>query len=295
MLLLLLLYLLLLFLLLLLLFITIIIILDHPFSVRVVDTIKRYEDTLKSLEEKRLVASKNSIVLEQLEQIFGPRIIQHFVFSGVLKQLELIANEYLNILAVGGIRLSLQGDLNADRIVKSVSISYADGTHKERALSQLSGGQWRRVSMALDFAFVEIIRRRGLLRCNMIVMDEILTHLDTSGREAVGTVLGALVHNPSDNKNEMKLDNNSSEEFDVDVKDVNSSFDLKDDNNKKINSLESIHKLLGGGRYETVIVILQDLAAVELEESFDHVDIVVKDPVSATVLIDGKMEISYNV
>ena len=294
MLLLLLLYLLLLFLLLLLLFITIIIILDHPFSVRVVDTIKRYEDTLKSLEEKRLVASKNSIVLEQLEQIFGPRIIQHFVFSGVLKQLELIANEYLNILAVGGIQLSLQGDLNADRIVKSVSIRYADGAYKERALSQLSGGQWRRVSMASDFAFAEIIRRRGLLRCNMIVMDEILTHLDASGREAVGTVLRALVHNPSDNKNEMKLDDDSSEEFDVDVKDVNSSFDLKDDN-KKMNSVESIHRLLGGGCYETVIVILQDLAAVELEESFDHVDIVVKDPVSATVLIDGKMEISYNV
>ena len=246
---------------------------------------------MKSLEEKRLVASKNSIVLEQLEQIFGPRGIQHFVFTGVLKQLELIANEYLNILAEGGIQLSLQGDLDADRIVKSVSIRYADGTYKERALSQLSGGQWRRVSMALDFAFAEIIRRRGLLRCSMIVMDEILTHLDASGREAVGTVLRALVHNPSDNKNEMKLDDDSSEEFDVDVKDVNSSFDLKDDN-KKMNSVESIHRLLGGGCYETVIVILQDLAAVELEESFDHVDIVVKDPVSATVLIDGKMEIS---
>ena len=148
--------------------------------------------------------------------------------------------------------------------------------------------------MASDFAFAEIIRRRGLLRCNMIVMDEILTHLDASGREAVGTVLRALVHNPSDNKNEMKLDDDSSEEFDVDVKDVNSSFDLKDDN-KKMNSVESIHRLLGGGCYETVIVILQDLAAVELEESFDHVDIVVKDPVSATVLIDGKMEIIYNV
>ena len=37
----------------------------------------------------------------------------------------------------------------------------ADGSFRERGLSQLSGGQWRRVSMALDFAFAEIIRRKG--------------------------------------------------------------------------------------------------------------------------------------
>jgi ABC-type multidrug transport system ATPase subunit len=33
------------------------------------------------------------------------------------------------------------------------------------------------------------------LRCNMLVMDEILTHLDSSGREAVGSVLRAMVDN----------------------------------------------------------------------------------------------------
>jgi hypothetical protein len=71
----------------------------------------------------------------------------------------------------------------------------ADGSFRERGLSQLSGGQWRRVSMALDFAFAEIIRRKGSLRSNLIVMDEVLTHLDSSGREAVGSVLRAMVDN----------------------------------------------------------------------------------------------------
>ena len=49
--------------------------------------------------------------------------------------------------------------------------------------------------MALDFAFAEIIRRKGSLRSNLIVMDEVLTHLDSSGREAVGSVLRAMVDN----------------------------------------------------------------------------------------------------
>lgn len=45
--------------------------------------------------------------------------------------------------------------------------------------------------------------------------------------------------------------------------------------------------LIGGGTYETVLVILQDLAAVELEEAFDHIDTVVKNRDIATVVLDG--------
>jgi hypothetical protein len=40
------------------------------------------------------------------------------------------------------------------------------------------------------------------------------------------------------------------------------------------------------GAYETVIVILQDLAAVELEEAFHSVDTVVKSKDYATVVVD---------
>jgi energy-coupling factor transporter ATP-binding protein EcfA2 len=112
----------------------------------------------------------------------------------VVRQLEDIANAYLGILAEGGIQLILQGEEDADKIVKSVVIRSADGTYKERALSQLSGGQWRRVSMALDFAFAEVIRRRGALRSNLIVMDEVLTHLDASGRLCMTIHLLKKIH-----------------------------------------------------------------------------------------------------
>ena len=45
----------------------------------------------------------------------------------------------------------------------------------------------------------------------------------------------------------------------------------------------------GGAAYETVLVILQDLSAMELEEAFDHVDIVCKTADTATVRIDGQV------
>ena len=37
-------------------------------------------------------------------------------------------------------------------------------------------------------------------------------------------------------------------------------------------------------------VILQDLAAMELEEAFDHVDVVVKEADNAKVIVDGLVE-----
>ena len=47
-----------------------------------------------------------------------------------------------------------------------------------------------------------------------------------------------------------------------------------------------LRALIGGGAYQTVIVILQDLAALELEEAFDCMDVVVKNKEFATVIVD---------
>ena len=212
------------------------------------------------------------------------------MFIGVLKQLETIANAYLQVLADGGVQLTLQGDDDADRIVKAVWVRSADGTMRERGLSQLSGGQWRRVSMALDLAFAEIIRRRGTLRSNLIVMDEVLTHLDASGREAVGSVLRAMVDGPRAGEAWPDVDDEAAtatgETRQLGVADADPAAAAAAAAAGISNELA--RALLGGGAYETAIVILQDLSAMELEEAFDHVDIVVKAADTSKVIIDGE-------
>lgn len=214
---------------------------------------------IDTLHAEREAAHRLMTILNKVAELFGARGVQHYVFMVVIKILEGIANLYLEVLADGGIQLRLTEDEEGDKIVKGVVIRGADGEFRERGLSQLSGGQWRRVSLALDLAFAEVIRRRGILRCNMIVMDEILTHLDASGREAVGSVLRALVQGPVS---------------DMEAEDAHSN-------------MEVFNKLLGAGAYETVIIILQDLAAQELEEAFDHIDTVMKEADSSVVIVDG--------
>jgi hypothetical protein len=246
------------------------------------------------------------LVYEILSNIFGAKGIQNYIFSHIIKQLESISNAYLSVLADSGIQLSFHnGGASSssssssssnnndmiDRVIKSVYIrSKIDGNYRERSLSQLSGGQWRRVSLSLDLAFAELVRRRGLLRSNLIVMDEVLTHLDASGREAVGTVLRAMVssndnNNDDDDDDDDYNNNDIDSEYDNDKKHDNKNNIHQTSQSKKINYLNDW--LFSGGSYETVIVILQDLAAAELEEAFDHIDIVVKESDSSSVLIEG--------
>lgn len=252
---------------------------------------------LESIERRKVLAA-HSAVLERLADVLGPKGIQHYIFTGVLKQLESIANSYLMVLAGGGIRLTLQGDEDVDKIIKSVLVrsgpsrvgvsSDAPDAFRERGLSQLSGGQWRRVSMSLDLAFAEVVRRRGVLRSNLIVMDEVLTHLDALGREAVGTVLRTMVDGPrgsdeeggfSANRNQGSQKSESEEE----------AISTDDKNERIIFAQNTARALIGGGAYETAIVILQDLSAMELEEAFDHIDVVVKTADSAKLIVDGEI------
>jgi DNA repair exonuclease SbcCD ATPase subunit len=42
-----------------------------------------------------------------------------------------------------------------------------------RMLSQLSGGERRRVALALCLAFADLVRQYGRLSCNVLVLDEV--------------------------------------------------------------------------------------------------------------------------
>lgn len=194
------------------------------------------------------------LICNKLIELFGAKGIQHYVFMGIVEQIETVANCFLDILADGGIQLNLKESSDVEKICKYVTIRTATGEYKERALSQLSGGQWRRVSLALDLAFVEIVRQRGYLRSNILVADEILTHLDAAGREAVGQLLKAMV----------------------------GSSGYREDIEAKLSGIVS-----RAYPYNTILIILQDLAATEMEESFDCVDVVKRDGDTSRVMVDG--------
>uniref|UniRef100_A0A7R9VBR7 RecF/RecN/SMC N-terminal domain-containing protein n=1 Tax=Chlamydomonas euryale TaxID=1486919 RepID=A0A7R9VBR7_9CHLO len=61
-----------------------------------------------------------------------------------------------------------------------------------RSLAQLSGGERRRVALAMALGFADLVRQRGRLRCNVLVLDEALQQLDAEGCARVASLLRGL-------------------------------------------------------------------------------------------------------
>jgi DNA repair exonuclease SbcCD ATPase subunit len=181
--------------------------------------------------------------MTNLADAFGARGVQTFVLQNAIEALQTISQTYLDELSDGSQRLELSLDAG-DRISRKAMVRSPGGGFVERPLSSLSGGQWRRCSLALSLGFADLVARRGRLKTSLCVLDEPLTHLDRSGRSSVGRLLRGL---------------------------------LRQGERGGLSNSMSV---------STILLILQDLAAEELEESFDHIDEVTKDDGLSFVSVD---------
>lgn len=211
------------------------------------EEIKESEGKLIELKMKMEEQSKIARIMTDLGERFGQRGVQTFVLQNVVKALQSISQTYLDDLSDGAQRLKLSLDAG-DRISRTALVCGSDGEFKERPLSTLSGGQWRRCSLALTLGFAELVARRGKLRPSLCILDEPLTHLDRSGRAKVGEVIRRMLR-PTDDTGLTGF---------------------------------------GGLGVSTVLIILQDLAAEELDEAFDYIDEVVKDKSESFVNVDER-------
>lgn len=159
-----------------------------------------------------------------------------------------LSQRCLDDLSDVSLRLQLSLD-PGDLVTRRALVRMADGDFREQLRASLSGGQWRRCSFALTLGFAHSVSCRGALRSSVLFLDEALTHLDQVGRAQVGRVLRRLVA-PA-----------SAESSAADM--TASSWQVS-----------------------TIVMILQDLAAEELEEAFDDVDLVVKENGSSSLQVD---------
>jgi len=207
--------------------------------------INDYEELIEELRLEVREHARFVNVMGELSDAFGQRGIQMFVLQNAVAMLESVSNFYLNQLSDGTMKLQLSLD-STDRILKRAFVLVSKGQFKERPLGSLSGGQWRRCSLALSLGFADLATRFGKLRTSLCVMDEPLTHLDHTGRADVGRVFRSLIRR----------------------------------------TFETEGRGASGFQVSTLLIVLQDLAAEELEESFDCIDEVVKRDGFSSVVID---------
>jgi DNA repair exonuclease SbcCD ATPase subunit len=202
-----------------------------------------------SLEQSEQTARVD--LMTELSQIFGQRGIQSFVLQDAIYSLESLTQSYLDVLSDGSQRLEIDIDAS-ERITRRAYVMGTNGSYHERALASLSGGQWKRCSLALSFGFAALVSRRASFVPSLCILDEPLTHLDQSGRFDAGRLFRSLLVRSSERRQQS-------------VNDYLSSAPL---------------------RVSTVIIILQDLAAEELQQSFDSIDEVSRENGYSTVSVD---------
>jgi DNA repair exonuclease SbcCD ATPase subunit len=142
--------------------------------------------------------------LKAIDEAFKPTGIVSFVLEGALGALQQSANQNLSQLAPG-ISLELAAsrprsgkssssdDSVIEQVEKKVLISIPGSTEvRQRSVRQLSGGERRRVALALALGFTELAARRGRLRCDLLVLDEVMQHLDGEGCARLASLLRGL-------------------------------------------------------------------------------------------------------
>ena len=80
----------------------------------------------------------------------------------------------------------------AERIERVIHARRPDGSLVARSLRQLSGGERRRVALALALAYADLASERCGVACVQLVLDEVLQHLDAEGIARVTSLLRAL-------------------------------------------------------------------------------------------------------
>ena len=149
---------------------------------------------LKQMQSEQKEKIHRQALLAGVGERFSAKGVQTFLLQNTVETLQNKAQVYLSSLSEDSQRLGLQLE-TGDKILRTASIRGNDGDFRQRPLSTLSGGQWRRCSLAFSLAFMELVAQKGKLRSSLLVLDEPLTHLDRSGRSKFGELIRSLLSN----------------------------------------------------------------------------------------------------
>jgi len=168
---------------------------ENPHALRQRDGAAREAELAErhaTLEVTAREASTRHAQLGELQEHFGKRGVQNLLYQLALAQLEAAAARYASELSDGRLRLRLAFDEKLSTVRKRVQVRRADGSLAERSISQLSGGEWRRLALALSLAFADFARQRLGISCNVLVLDEVMQQMDVDGQAAMARVLKGL-------------------------------------------------------------------------------------------------------
>jgi DNA repair exonuclease SbcCD ATPase subunit len=138
---------------------------------------------------------KELILLKAVESVFDTTGAPAYIMDSIVDSFNESVSDYISEIWPNA-SYSLQTfKQNKDKSIKAKFSETLTINGKDRSIGSLSGGEIRALSLALDFAIIDVLGSKYSLSLNPIILDEPFNGLDSIGREMVVNILKKFSEN----------------------------------------------------------------------------------------------------
>jgi DNA repair exonuclease SbcCD ATPase subunit len=136
----------------------------------------------------------------------GAKGLKSYLLDARLGEMAQEANRWVRLLTGGTtwVEFATQREVGKGRskkLVEDFSIKVLranpDATITSRAYRSWSGGEKYRIALGIDFGLARLVAKRAKRSYDLLILDEVFQHLDSTGKEAVAEMLQALAQEKS--------------------------------------------------------------------------------------------------
>ena len=165
----------------------------NPFTLALQREVKEVYELTKTISGYRAIqeaALREATIADTWAQALGAKGARAHMAEAALQAIEAEANEWLTVLSDGTLTVEfpatreVKGSTKED--IKTVITSKAcDGTMESRDLLTYSGGERRRINLAVDLGVASVFSKGGLALSLLVLDEEVFSGMDEAGKAGV--------------------------------------------------------------------------------------------------------------
>jgi DNA repair exonuclease SbcCD ATPase subunit len=149
-------------------------------------------EDIKSAQDELLSITSEEDIIKTVAAFFDPSGAPAYIMDTVIDSFNDAVSDYVSVIWPNA-SYSLQSyKENKD---KSISTKFSESLimgGKQTSVGSLSGGEFRALSLATDFAIVDVMASKFSIDLNPIILDEPFNGLDSAGKELVIDLLNQI-------------------------------------------------------------------------------------------------------
>lgn len=154
---------------------------------------------MEALAKSRIALDEQRAYFDFWKKAFGPAGLKNYILDTRLQEMNDAANHWVKLITGGTFWVRIETQTmgrSTKRLSNKINIRVfrynKDGTVSDRGYRTWSGGERKRVAWAIDFGLSRLIAARATKRWDVMILDEVFSHVDARGGEAVIEMLHHL-------------------------------------------------------------------------------------------------------